>query len=435
MKFHWDKKYLFWGVTAFIVIACSMIFYDFMFSGNNIIAFVAKSLSIIRPITYGLVIAYLLNPIVSWIERNLLYRFILTRAKTEEEVHSKAKTVRFISVIVTLFIFIGIIYGLIVMIIPQLFTSISNIIVQFPTYVDNLEHFITKLLKDNPNIEKIANDMISQYSGELNDWLNTKLIPQVNIIVKEVSVSLIGVIRVLWNLIIGLIVSIYLLNSKEVFAGQCKKIIYAYMNESHANRFIEDVRFADKTFGGYITAKLVDSLIIGILCFIGISLMNMPYPVLIAVIIGVTNIIPFFGPYIGAIPSILLILMVDPVKALTFTIFVLILQQIDGNFIGPKLLGDKTGLSSFWVIFSITVMGGYFGVLGMAIGVPVFAIIYAAIKRKVNQLLIEKNLTTDSSQYIHLKELKDHEMILAEAKSVPYKKTFEATEQHTKNKQ
>lgn len=433
MKFHWDKKYLFWGVTAFIVIACSMAFYDFMFSGNNIMTFVVKSLTIIRPITYGLVIAYLLNPIVSWIEHNLLYRFVLSKSKTEEEVHSKAKTVRFISVFLTLIIFIGIIYGLIVMIIPQLFTSISNIIVQFPNYVTNLETFITKLLKDNPDIEKIANDMISQYSGELNDWLNTKLIPQVNIIVKEVSVSLIGVIKVLWNLIIGIIVSIYLLNSKETFAGQCKKIIYAYMSESHANRFIEDVRFADKTFGGYIIAKLIDSLIIGILCFIGISIMNMPYPVLIAVIIGVTNIIPFFGPYIGAIPSILLILMVDPVKALTFTIFVLILQQIDGNFIGPKLLGDKTGLSSFWVIFSITVMGGYFGVLGMAIGVPVFAIIYAAIRRKVNQLLIAKNLTTDSSQYIHLKELKDHEMILSEAKSVPYKKTFEQTDKTQNN--
>ena len=225
------------------------------------------------------------------------------------------------------------------------------------------------------------------------------------------SASLLGLVKILFNLIIGIILSIYVLSSKEVFAAQSKKIIYALLEQKKANQLIKDFRSVNKTFGGYISAKLLDSLIIGILCFIGISILRMPYTVLIAVIVGVTNIIPFFGPYIGAIPSIILILMVDPIKALYFTIFVLILQQFDGNILGPKLLGDSTGLSSFWVVTSITLFGGYFGIIGMAIGVPVFAVIYAGLRRWITGMLTAKKLATNTNDYLNLSEIRDHEYI------------------------
>ena len=214
-----------------------------------------------------------------------------------------------------------------------------------------------------------------------------------------------------WNLLIGLIISVYLLVSKESFAGQSKKIIYAIWEEETANKLISNIRFVNATFGGFINGKLVDSLIIGLICFIGMTLLQLPYPLLISVIVGITNIIPFFGPYLGAIPSIVLILMVNPKQALYFAIFVLILQQFDGNFLGPKILGNKTGLSSFWVIFSITLFGGYWGILGMAIGVPVFAVIYAGIKALVNQQLVKRGFSTNTKDYMFLSEIKDNHFI------------------------
>lgn len=407
MKFRWNKKYLYWGLTGFAVIICSMIFYDFMFSNSSIKAFFVKSATIIMPIIYGLVIAYLLTPIISWMEHSI---FIPICQRMEWELDKKCKKrMRGLSILITVLLFLGAIYGLCVMIIPQLINSLTNIVILFPTYEKNLESLITKILADNPQIESLVNNMLNEYSGELTNWMNTKLIPQLNVILREVSVSVFGIIKVLWNLIIGIIISIYVLGSKELFAAQSKKIIYAFMDEKNGNQFIQDCRFVNKTFGGYISAKLLDSLIIGILCFIGMTILNLPYAVLISVIVGVTNIIPFFGPYIGAIPSTLLILMVNPMQALYFAIFVLLLQQFDGNFLGPKILGNSTGLSSFWVIFSITLLGGYYGIVGMAIGVPVFAVLYAMVRRWVNGALKKKGLSADTEEYMNLSEIKNNE--------------------------
>lgn len=232
-----------------------------------------------------------------------------------------------------------------------------------------------------------------------------------------------------WNFFIGLIIALYLLVSKELFAGQGKKMIYALFEEETGNLLIKNIRFVHSTFGGFISGKLVDSLIIGMLCFIGMTLLNLPYPLLVSLIVGVTNIIPFFGPFIGAVPSIILILMVNPLQALYFGIFVFILQQFDGNILGPKILGDKTGLSSFWVIFSITIFGGYWGFIGMAIGVPVFAVIYAAWKAFISRSLQKKGLSTDTVEYLDLAEIKDSRFI-----KLPPQKEKETVKQKKKNK-
>ncbi|HOO28395.1 MAG TPA: AI-2E family transporter, partial [Lachnospiraceae bacterium] len=192
----------------------------------------------------------------------------------------------------------------------------------------------------------------------------------------------------------------YLLASKELFCAQAKKLSYALLREERANNLINNMRFANKTFGGFLVGKILDSLIIGIICFVGTSILKIPYALLISVIVGVTNMIPFFGPYLGAIPCAIILIMINPMKCLIFLIFILILQQFDGNILGPKILGNSTGLSSFWVIFAITIFGGLLGILGMFIGVPLFAVIYSAIKTFVNQRLIKKQLPADTTFYM-----------------------------------
>ena len=306
------------------------------------------------------------------------------------------KYLRMSAIVLTLLFVVLIIYAFSSVVLPQLFKSIQSIVFQFPVYVNNLTAWLQKVLADNPEVESYINDLINTYTPELRSWMNDTLLPQMNAVLKVVSNYAFNVLKALWNMIIGLIISVYIMGSKEKFIGQAKKAIYSAMDIKRANSFIEDIRFVHRTFGGFISGKLLDSLLIGILCFAGTSIMGTPYPVLISVIIGVTNIVPFFGPYLGAIPSALLILMIDPIQCLYFLIFILVLQQFDGNILGPKILGDSTGLSSFWVIFSITIFGGFMGVPGMVIGVPTFAVIYALCRRWINRNLAKKKLPTET---------------------------------------
>lgn len=220
-----------------------------------------------------------------------------------------------------------------------------------------------------------------------------------------VTTGVIGVVKILFNVIIGIIISIYVLMSKEVFIGQSKKVVYAMFSGKKANAIIHTVHKSNEIFGGFISGKILDSLIIGILCFICLYFMKMPYSVLVSVIVGVTNVIPFFGPYLGAVPSTILIMLANPIQGLYFVIFILVLQQIDGNIIGPKILGDSTGLSSFWVVFAILMGGGLFGIPGMIIGVPLFAVIFYILRRALNYIIQKKQLPLDSKNYIWAEKL------------------------------
>lgn len=414
MKFRFEKKYVYWGVTAFLVIAASLIFYYLLFHMNNVRAGFRTFTKTCMPIIDGLVLAYLMTPLVKHMERDFFIP-LCKRLNLNTESAKTKKRMRLLSALITVIFVFVLLYLLCASIIPQLIVSIQNIALQLPVYATNLQDWIQKLFENNDDLAGIVTSLINQYSNELEDYLNSKLVPQLNVILTRFSSSIfssmLGLLVTAWNLLIGLIISVYLLVSKESFAGQSKKIIYAIWEEETANKLISNIRFVNATFGGFINGKLVDSLIIGLICFIGMTLLQLPYPLLISVIIGITNIIPFFGPYLGAIPSIVLILMVNPKQALYFAIFVLILQQFDGNFLGPKILGNKTGLSSFWVIFSITLFGGYWGILGMAIGVPVFAVIYAGIKALVNQQLVKRGFSTNTKDYMFLSEIKDNHFI------------------------
>ena len=409
MKFHIDKKYIHWGLTIFAVIAASILFYYLLFNRESFSNGFHAFFSIAMPILDGLILAYLLTPVLNGVENRCLIP-LCKRCNVEMNGRNKKK-VRAVSILLTVFIVGYLIYGFFSMIIPQLVQSIQSIILQFPIYVNNLTIWLQKLLADNPDIEAAVIEVMDTYSGELNNFLNLSLLPKMNEVIRSISLSFLSFIMRLWNLIIGFIISIYILGSKELFAGQEKKIVYALFETNMANAIISDVRFTHRTFSGFMVGKVIDSIIIGIICFLGTSMMGTPYAILVSVIVGITNVIPFFGPYLGAIPSTLLILMVNPLQCLYFIIFILALQQFDGNVLGPKILGDSTGLSGFWVIFSITLFGGLFGVLGMIVGVPVFAILYAGIRAFINQLLLQKKLPTDTSHYLNVGSIEKGEFI------------------------
>lgn len=408
MRFQIDKKYIRIGITAFAVIAASICFYYLIFHGDRFSNQINAFFTVISPVMYGIIIAYLLTPLVNGLETYLL-KPILQRLKQTSK--RAQKYMRGVSIIMTLVIVGMLIYAFFSILIPNIVTSVKTISVQFPTYIENLTNWSTRFLADNPDIEVMVVRFLDTYSEEFYDYLNNTIVPQMETIIKQVSLSMISLLKILWNFIIGFVISIYVMYSKETFAGQAKKIVYSIFRTTTANQFIKDVRFASDTFIGFISGKIIDSFIIGCICFVGTSVLKMPYALLVSVIVGVTNIIPFFGPYLGAIPSAVLILMVSPVKCAYFIIFIIILQQIDGNLIGPKILGGSTGLSGFWVIFSITVFGGIMGIPGMIIGVPFFAVLYAFIRRHTNKMLEKRGLPTQTEQYLNVDYIEESAFI------------------------
>lgn len=396
------NKYIKWGLTALIVLILAICFVCLIFKGDRIWNGFSVVLRIAMPIIDGLIIAFIATPILNWIEEKLIFP-LCRRAHIDLKAAKVKKRIRAVSVLLTFTFIILIIYGFFAIVIPQLITSIQSIIARFPTYINNLIELTEKLLADNPEVEKYIEEALAAYSQDLDAFLENNVMPTLNTLIRSASVGMIGVLKSLYNFVIGLIISLYILAGKETFASQAKKICYALFDRHKANQIIRAFRFTNKTFIGFLGGKIVDSAIIGVLCFVGVSILKMPYPVLISVIVGVTNIIPFFGPYIGAIPSALLILMTAPAKCIPFIIFILALQQLDGNVIGPKILGESTGLSGFWVIFSITLFGGLWGVAGMVVGVPLFAVIYAGIDYMVNKFLKKKELSTDTKDYERVK--------------------------------
>ena len=398
MKFKFNKKYLYWGITAFLVIACSILFYYVLFHRSSFTGGIGKIIQISMPIIDGFVLAYLITPILNKVEKCIIKPIYI---KADIPMTSKNKQrMRAISILLTIVLILIVFYEFFGLIIPEVIRSVQSIIFQMPVYVNNLTNWALGLIKDNPDLEIAVNQLINQYSAKIMDYVNTNLLPHINELIKTLSLSVLGVFKAFWNFIIGFILSIYVLGSKEKFAGQAKKIAYALFDRKGGNELISNFRFIHSTFIGFIGGKIVDSIIIGIICFICTNIIGTPYAILVSVIVGVTNVIPFFGPWIGGIPSALLVLMVDPLQALYFVILILVIQQFDGNILGPKILGDSTGLSGFWVIFAITIFSGLFGVLGMIVGVPIFAVIYAAIKSVVNRLLHKKDLPTDIQPYM-----------------------------------
>ena len=369
------KPYLYGMLAGFGAIALSIIFFFLIYRFDGFGSAISTLTGILMPFIYGAVIAYLLKPVCNSIE-NFLRRFI------PEKMNG---LINALSVALTILFGLLLVYALVMMIVPQLITSVTTLyytaqanITKFMNWANHLE-----FIENNEQIMELLNSAYAALNTNLDTWIKNTLLPSMQNIVSGAAIGVLNVVTVAKNLIIGIIVAVYMLASRKRFVQQGKLVLHSIVRPRWAQLITEEVKYADKMFGGFINGKIMDSAIIGVLCYIGCLIFKFPSALLVSVIIGVTNVIPFFGPFIGAIPATLLILIQSPIKALWFVLFVLVLQQLDGNIIGPKILGNTTGLSSFWVLFAILLFGGLWGFVGMIVGVPLFAVIYDVIKKLV----------------------------------------------------
>lgn len=386
------------GMSLFVVLVSVILLYFLLLRIKNIASALGVFLGILKPITYGLAIAYLLNPIMKFVEEHLL-KFLESHFTNLKD---KEKISRIIGIFAALTIMLAVIVALFNMMIPELVKSIKSMALTLPLQLNRAVNQLSEMFASDTTLGVALTKILEEGTAYLSNWMRTDLMDQLNVLMSNVTVGVFNVFQELFNLLVGIIVSVYLLYSKEVFSKQCKKIVYAVWKPKKANMLLHMTSKSNGFFGGFIIGKIIDSAIIGVLCFIGLSILNMPYTLLVSVVVGVTNVIPFFGPYIGAIPSAILILLSDPRMGLYFIIFVFVLQQLDGNIIGPTILGDSTGLSAFWVMFSILVGGGLFGVIGMILGVPTFAMIYYIVKIMIEHRLENRNLPTETDCYDEL---------------------------------
>lgn len=386
------KDYYYKGLAVFLTVAMCILFFFVVFRLEELGHYVKMVVNILMPFIYGAVIAYLLTPVCKVIQTYLEDKTQLQRRPPEKA--KKLKSLfKGISILLSILLFCLIIYALIAMLVPQLVNSVLLLVDAMPGYIQTASIWLEKLVEDNP----VMLSYVEQYSTDIMDYVQnfakTSLLPNINNIITGVSASLLTMIGVAKNLIIGLIVAVYFLNSRELFCRQARLMTHAIFRdremteeekasgkEQKAEWIIRETNVLNEYLGGFVKGKLLDSLIIGLICMIFTAVVEMPYAVLVSVIIGVTNIIPFFGPFIGAIPTALLILMVSPIQCVYFVVFIIVLQQFDGNILGPKILGNTTQLSSFWVLFAILLFGGVFGIVGMIVGVPIFGFVYHLIR-------------------------------------------------------
>ena len=306
------------------------------------------------------------------------------------------------SVLLSELFLLAVLTALVCLIIPQLYSSLQNMVANSPMYIETASRWITQLLEDFPEIEQYVSQTLGQVNTSLMDWIQNTVLPKLGSLISNVTSGVYYAIMGVYNLVIGIIVSVYVLSNLEQFGASAKRILYSVFSVDIAKKILEGLEFTDRTFMGFINGKLLDSAIIGLICYIVCSILRMPYALLVSVIVGVTNIIPFFGPFIGAVPSSIIILLVNPVKCLIFIAFIILLQQLDGNIIGPKILGSSVGINGFWVMFSIILGAGLFGFWGMLLGVPVFVIIYAAITGSVTRKLKRSDLPWEAADYMDM---------------------------------
>ena len=364
-RFDLQPHYIEWGLTALgVIVACVLVVFV-LFRMTMIWGIIKKFFSILSPFIYGFVMAYLLMPVFNMLYRNL-------QPPMSRKFKNGTRLAKGLCSALTLAFGLAVVGVLLWMVLPQLVTSITSLVDSMDLYMNEISGWVASLLHNNPEIEHSFMRLYDQFSAQIMNWAQNDLLPQLGNMMSGVVTT----VNVLMNLLIGVIIALYILNSKDTFCAQAKKMTYSLFKVEKANAIMARVAHIHRVFGGFITGKLMDSSII-----------------------GVTNIIPFFGPFIGAIPSTILIMVISPVQALYFVIFVLLLQQFDGNILGPKILGNATGLSSFWVMFAILLFGGVMGFTGMVVGVPLFAVLYSMLTEKINHLLKKRGLSVDTNDY------------------------------------
>ena len=405
------QDYIWRGLIYFMVIVASMVFAFVVMRFSVIMDFFSRVFVILKPIIWGLIIAYLLNPIMKKFEK-LGYKL---NRKTTADKKTKGR-IRMFSIFASVIVAILLLTVLLYAIIPDLIVSVSGLVRDLPNRVQTFTIWLNSISIDE-RIDQVLQESIVSTEKYLENWIKVDLLQKADSYVVTLTDSVFGVIGVIKNVFIGLIVSIYLLANKERFIGQIKKVLYSVFSEKTTNGVLEIARDSDRIFIGFLSGKIIDSCIIGLLCFIILSILHIPYTLVVSVMVGVTNIIPFFGPYIGGIPSALLILLTDTKSGIIFILVIVILQQLDGNLIGPKILGNSTGLSAFWVIFAILLGSGLFGFPGMIFGVPTFAVIYHILTKSVNERLKRKNLPVETEQYVSVHSIEKKQLLYVKSEN------------------
>lgn len=385
-------KYFYIGLTAFLVVAACVLFFFLLYRLPGILSFAGKLIGVIQPVIIGFIIAYLVNPIANSINGGLMK---LSKRFIKYKMELSRKVCKAVSVFGALAVFILILILIFYMVVPEFIESITSVAKVLP---GQLDAFIERVSDEFNRNKDLQNIIMSVYEYE-KEWLQTDFTKYVNSMATYFASGVWSVVNFLKNFAVGFIFALYILYNKSLLMRQFRKLMFACINNNAVEHILKTGKKANRIFSGFIYGKLLDSFIIGVLCFIGVSVLKIPYTMLVAVTVGVTNVIPVFGPYIGAIPCAALILLTDPLKGLYFIIFIILLQALDGNFIGPKILGNSTGLSAFWVVFAIVLGGGMFGILGMLIGVPAFAVIYYLIRSFVNYRITKKKLPIESEFY------------------------------------
>lgn len=396
MKLNMNKKYTTIAVYAFLVIAAAITFF-FVISEHSVVGRMAGTFfGLMTPFIYGAALAYVLNPVLNWLEKKVFPKVFGDRVSKRSR--------RGLGVLLTFLFGCAVVALFLAVLIPQIVESIDNLAQSIYAFLPQAQSFLNDLIAQYGTNEMLV-DVLSMLGVDISDpsMALQRLATRSYTFLTQVLPNLFGgVMRFtsgLLDVVVGIIIAIYLLLSKEIFYAQVKKLLFAFFPRRVAQATLNLTHDSNAIFCGFISGKILDSAIIGVLCFIGCSVLQMPYTVLVSFIVGVTNVIPYFGPFIGAIPSIFIIMIADPLKSLVFAVFVLILQQLDGNIIGPKILGDSTGLSAFWVIFAVTFFGGLFGFVGMLIGVPTFAVIYALVRNFAEFKLGKKGLKTQTPDF------------------------------------
>ncbi len=407
MKNWKQSRYFPLGIMILSIVVISLLLLAVVLNLAEVKAVVGRIFDVFSPVISGVVFAYLLNPLMNFVDRRL-YPFLVRRKMPEPKAKKFSHAV---SLVFALLFALVLIYEFFNMLLPQLVESVTGIINNMSTYYADAEKWVLGILDNNPDLRTWANNFLIQLEDFVTKWIQDKdLLSNVNKVfngLTSITSSVVSVVSGVLDLLIGFVAAIYILWSRDMFLAQVKKITVAIWKEQTADRLFDLGRRIHKVFSGFIIGKLVDSLIIGVLCYIGMLILRLPFPALVATVIGVTNIIPFFGPIIGAVPCAFLILLVNPLQCLYFAIFVFALQQIDGNIIGPRILGDTIGISGFWILVSITVAGGLFGFGGMILGVPVFAVLYMLISDGISALLRRKRHTTQTDAYYAIEHVED----------------------------
>ena len=397
-----NNSYVKWALVGFSVIALSLLLYFFMLRIDNVLKTIGKFLYILKPLFYGIIIAFLLTQIYNFFEKRLERAF-------KKKYPEKAKNIsKVLSIIISILILFLILFLIFYVLIPKTIISLLGIVESWPNNMKNIETWIRDILKASPVLEEQILSMISDSGDSVIKWLSNTLLPNMEMMTDSLTTGLTDIYTFLKDFIIGLVFSVYIVANKTKFIAQTKKMIYTIFGIKTANSIMEVGRYTYRIFNGFVKGKLITSLIIGTATYIGMIALGLPYALLISLIIAVTNIIPFFGPIIGWIPGVILILLESPLEALYFTILCIVLQQIEGNILEPKIVGNSTGISGFWVLFAIIVFDGLFGFIGMIIGVPIFAIIYHFAMLYVNRYLRKKDMPVPYEDYVDLKYIDEN---------------------------